>query len=164
MWNSKQNRLVLFVSAFVIIVLFTYALLRDKAEIIPLERVQVLLDTKQVQKVIATDKYIYLVTEEGKFKIAGSQVNPAMFAKTEVEIEGSSTVVMSLLVLVLVLGIGSIAFRWWQKRDGIGQTGMLGGGGTASHAPMNMEKIRPSGSERSSCMPSSSTSGTPLAL
>ncbi len=143
MWNSKQNRLVLIISAFVVIALFMYAFLRDKAELVPLEKVQVLLDTKQVQKVIATDQYIYLITKEGKYKIAGSQVKPAMFAKSEVEIEGTSTIVWSLFALVVVLGTGSMVFRWWQKRDSGEMTNSLRGEATSSHAPINMEKIRP---------------------
>jgi cell division protease FtsH len=118
MWNSKQNRIVLVVSAFVIIALLIFALTRDHADLITLEYAQELLNTKQVEKVIASEKFIYLLTSAGKYKISSTQVTPEMFANTKVQVDSGSNIVLAFLILVMVLGIGTLLFRWWQKHGG----------------------------------------------
>jgi cell division protease FtsH len=115
MLNFKHNRLVLYISAFFVVALVVYALVRDTAQVATLQQVQGLLNSGQVEKVIASEEYVYIKTETGVFKIATSQVSPGLFANSRVEIDTSSYIVIVLLVLVLILGIGSIAFRYWLK-------------------------------------------------
>ncbi len=118
MLNSKQNRIVLIVSAVVIVALLIFALTRDTADLITLEKAQELLDAQQVEKVIATKKFIYLMSSAGKFKISNTQVTPAMFNDVEVEVDSGSNILLALLILIVVLSVASLLFRWWQKQDG----------------------------------------------
>lgn len=115
MLNFKHNRLVLYISAFIVVALVAYALLRDTAQVATLQQVQTLLEGGEVEKVVASEEYVYLKTEEKLFKIATSQVTPKLFANNKVEIDTSSDIVFNLLLLILVLGVGSIALRYWLK-------------------------------------------------
>ena len=119
MLTSKKNRTILVVSAFIIIALFLFALFRDNTETITLQEAQTMLHHKDVQKVMATDEYIYFKTDAGVFKIASSQVNPRMLANYKVEVVKESNWLVYLLLLILVLGIGSLVVRFFQKQNGI---------------------------------------------
>ena len=57
--ESKTNRIVLFVSAFFVIALILFAVLRDNAEPVTLKKAVELLDNKSVKSVIATKEYVY---------------------------------------------------------------------------------------------------------
>ncbi|MBU1658267.1 ATP-dependent metallopeptidase FtsH/Yme1/Tma family protein [bacterium] len=116
MLNSKTNRIALYVSAFLVVALVLFAILRDNAKPITLKDAVNILDNHSVKNVIVTKEYVYLKTENDYYKIASSQVTPKMFVDYKVEVETGSNVLVYLLVLVLVLGIGTLAFRWWQKR------------------------------------------------
>ncbi|MEO1937624.1 MAG: ATP-dependent metallopeptidase FtsH/Yme1/Tma family protein, partial [Sulfurimonas sp.] len=115
--SSKTNRIVLIVSAFLVIVLILFALLRDTADAITLREAQKLLDQHAVTKVIATKEYVYLKTKENNlYKIASSQVTPGMFAEYKVEIGSKNNLLIYLLVFIVFLGLGSLLFKFFQKR------------------------------------------------
>ncbi len=115
MLSSKKNKIILVVSAVVLLSLFLYAFLRDTAELIPLQNALQLLENNQVHKVIASEDYVYLKTEEGLYKLATSQVNPKMFSDIKVSIDTNSTMALNILYAVVFLIIASILFRQWQK-------------------------------------------------
>jgi len=115
---SKSNRIALVVSAFIIVILVLFAMLRDNADAITLTQAKQLLEQKSVKKVIVSHEYVYLKTKKGLYKIASSQVSPKMFVDYKVEVAGKSNVVIYILFTVLFLGIGSILFRQWQKHEG----------------------------------------------
>ncbi len=115
MLNFKTNRIALFVSAFIVITLVLFALLRDNAKLITLKEATQILENHTVQKVIVTKEYVYLTTPTNKYKIAFSQVNPKMFRDYNVEVETANVIIYPLF-LVLFLGIGTLVLRWWQKR------------------------------------------------
>jgi len=115
--TSKTNRIALIVSAFVIIALVLFALLRDNADAITLNQANSLLQHKSVKKVIVTKEYVYLKTTNGYYKIASSQVTPRMFVDYKVEVDNESNILIYLLTFILVLGLGSLAFRMWQKKS-----------------------------------------------
>ena len=112
---SKLNRIALYLSAFIIISLVLFAMLRDNAEAITLRDAQKLLSSQSVTKVLVSKEYVYLKTDDAFFKIASSQVTPAMFVDYKVEVGGESNLLLYILFLVLFLGFGSLAFRFWQK-------------------------------------------------
>ena len=116
--TSKTNKIALYASAFLIIALTLFAILRDNAEAITLKNAQTLLEQHQVSKVVVTKEYVYLKTKEHFYKIASSQVTPAMFIDYKVEVGSESNILIYMLFLVLFLGIGSLAFRYWQKKSG----------------------------------------------
>ena len=115
--ESKTNRIAIYVSAFIIIILILFALLRDNADAITLNQAQELLKSQSVEKVVATKKYVYLKTKTGYYKIPFSQVSPNMFKNYKVEVDNESNILIYLLLFVLFLGLGSLALRAWQKKS-----------------------------------------------
>ena len=138
MLQSKTNRILLYVSAFFVVALILFAILRDNAQSITLNQAQHLLDQKSVKEVIASKEFVYLKTEKGLYKIASSQVTPKMFVDHTVEVEGGSKVVITLLFLILLLGVGSLAFRWWQKKNENGAILKSNAGGSASASQLDV--------------------------
>jgi len=117
--TSKSNRIALYLSAFIIIALVLFAILRDNAEGITLTQANAMLSDNSVEKVIVSKEYVYLKTANGVYKIASSQVSPKMFIDHKVEVGSDSNVVLYILFSVLILGLGSLGFRYWQKREGL---------------------------------------------
>lgn len=116
MAESKSNRVALYASAFLVIILVLFAILRDNADPITLKDAKALLDNHAVHGVVSTDKYFYLKTDGDVYKISSSQVTPDMFLDYVVEDRSGSNVIVYLLFLVLFLGIGTLLFRWYQKK------------------------------------------------
>jgi len=114
--ESKTNRIAIYVSAFIIIILILFAFLRDTADAITLNQARNLLKSHSVQKVIATKKYVYLKTKNGYYKIPFSQVSPNMFVEYKVEVDNESNILIYVLLFVLFLGLGSLGLRTWQKK------------------------------------------------
>jgi cell division protease FtsH len=117
MLNSKTNRIALYVSAFFVIALVLFAIFRDNADFITLNKAKEILQEHSVKSVTATKDYVYLKTDEGFYKIASSQVTPKMFIDYKVEVGSDSDVLIYILFFVLFLGIGSFIFRYFQKKD-----------------------------------------------
>jgi len=117
MLNSKTNRIALIVSAFIVIALILFAVLRDNAEQITLSSAKKILNNHTVKDVVVTKKYVYLKTDKNCYKIASSQVTPQMFIDYKVEVETGSNVIVYILIALLVLGFGGLGFRWFQKRE-----------------------------------------------
>ncbi|QOY55791.1 AAA family ATPase [Candidatus Sulfurimonas marisnigri] len=115
MLESKSNRVALYASAFLVIILVLFAMLRDNADKITLNDATEILDNHLVKKVVVSKDYVYLKTDKDFYKIASSQVTPKMFIDYQVEVDSGSNIIVYLLFLVLFLGIGSLVFRWLQK-------------------------------------------------
>ncbi len=115
--NSKMNRILLFVSAFIIIALVLFAILRDNSSDITLKDAQRILNNHTVKSVSVTKDYVYLKTDDNFYKIASSQVTPKMFINYKVEVDTGASVLVYILFGVLFLGLGTIIVRWWQKRE-----------------------------------------------
>ncbi len=115
----KSNRVVLFTSAALVVILVLFAVLRDNADSITLGNAKIILQNNSVVSVISSDEYIYLKTDKEVYKIASSQVDPQMFLNYKVEVKSGSSIVVYLLYMVLLLGIGSVAFRWYQKQNNL---------------------------------------------
>ncbi|MCF6340758.1 MAG: AAA family ATPase [Sulfurimonas sp.] len=115
----KSNRVVLFISATLVVILVLFAVLRDNANFITLGEAKNILQNNSVISVISSEEYIYLKTDKEVYKIASSQVDPQMFLNYKVEVKSGSSIVVYLLYMVLLLGIGSIVFRWYQKQNNI---------------------------------------------
>ncbi|MDD3816980.1 MAG: AAA family ATPase [Thiovulaceae bacterium] len=118
MFASKTNRIAIYVSAFFVVALILFALLRDNADAITLNHAIKILDNKSVEKVVVTKEYVYLKTAQNYYKIASSQVTPKMFAEYQVEIGSGSNFLVYLLFLLLFLGIASLLYKFWEKRGG----------------------------------------------
>ncbi|MEA1892100.1 MAG: ATP-dependent metallopeptidase FtsH/Yme1/Tma family protein [Campylobacterota bacterium] len=116
MLNTKTNRIILFVSAFFIIALMLFALLRNNATDITLNEARKILNNHTVKKVTVTKDYVYLKTQNDFYKIASSQVTPKMFLNYKVHVDARSSILVYILIGILFLGVGSLMLRWWQKR------------------------------------------------
>jgi len=133
MLESKTNRIALYVSAFFVIILVLFAILRDNAEPITLKDAVNLLQNRSVQSVTATKDYVYLKTKDNFYKIASSQVTPKMFIDYKVEVKSGSSVIVYILFLILILGFGTLVLRWWQKNKNNSQPlGLPQGSSSAS--------------------------------
>jgi len=114
--SSKNNRLILYISAFFIVALVLFAMLRDNAQSITLGDASAILKNHTVEEVVVTKDFVYLKTKDNLYKIASSQVTPRMFVDYKVSVKNGTSVVVYILFAVLFLGIGSLLFRWWQKK------------------------------------------------
>ncbi|MFT7002684.1 MAG: cell division protease FtsH [Sulfurimonas sp.] len=135
MLNSKINRLLLYISSFIIIALVLFAILRDNASEITLRDSQLILDNHTVKNVTITKDYVYLKTDNEFYKIASSQVTPKMFVDYKVEVDSGSSLLVYLLFIILFLGLGTLFIRWWQKRSPLVEGG---GAQAASRVEMNV--------------------------
>ena len=136
---SKANRIILVVSAFLIIVLVLFAILRDNADAITLHQANALLKNKEVKKVIVTKEYVYLKTDNAYYKIASSQVTPKMFVDYKVVVgKESNTIIIYILCLVLLLGIGSLVFKFLQNRGFFRQVEYTNSSNKNSSVPLSM--------------------------
>ena len=111
MLNSRTNRIALYISAVIIIMLILFALLRDNADSVTLREATTMLQEKSVEKVIVSKEYVYLKTKHGVFKIASSQVSPKMFIDQKVEVGGDSNALIYILFSLLFLGFFSFVMR-----------------------------------------------------
>ncbi|NPA66037.1 MAG: AAA family ATPase [Epsilonproteobacteria bacterium] len=113
--NSKINRILLVVSAVLIILLVLFALFRDTSENITLEDAQEMLKNHEVDEVVATQKYVFLRQGDKLYKIPFALTTPSMFEDYKVKIDTSGSILWYILIAVLIVGSGSIIFRWFQK-------------------------------------------------
>ncbi|MCF6310546.1 MAG: AAA family ATPase [Sulfurimonas sp.] len=142
MAKYKSNRVVLYASAFLVIILVLFAILRDNADSITLKDAKSILEDHTVISVIAANEYIYLKTGDNVYKIASSQVTPQMFLDYKVEVRNNSSIVIYLLFLVLLLGGGSLFFRWYQKKDDIVQRKTNNSGFNSFEEQSSIESIK----------------------
>jgi len=117
MQNSKNNRLALYISAFIVIALVLFAMLRDNADNITLRDASNILKNHIVNEVVITKDFVYLKTKDNLYKIASTQVNPKMFIDYKVSVKSGPNIIVYLLFGVLFLGLGTLLLRWWQKRN-----------------------------------------------
>ena len=116
---SKTNRIVLIISAVMIVALILFAILRDRADAVTLAQAIKMLNNQSVEKVVVSKEYIYLKTHNGYYKIASSQVRPKMFVNYKVEVQTDSNILIFILFLVLFLSFVSLIIKFLQKEDGI---------------------------------------------
>ncbi|MDX1295769.1 MAG: AAA family ATPase [Sulfurimonadaceae bacterium] len=141
MWNSRQNRIVLYASAFILIGLFIYAFSRDTSTLVSLDKATHLVETNQVQKVLVSEEYIYLKTSGNTFKVAASQLDPKLIAGYPVKAATGSNALTLLLTLFIVFVIGALTFWLWLKRDRLTATSTTTTSGSAQGVPM--QKVAP---------------------
>ncbi|WP_310441428.1 ATP-dependent metallopeptidase FtsH/Yme1/Tma family protein [Sulfurimonas sp.] len=115
MLESKSNRVAIYASAFLIVILVLFAILRDNAELITLKEATTILKNNSVKSVVSSKDFTYLQTDKDVYKIASSQVTPNMFVDYEVKVKSSSSIIVYILFFVLFAGLGTLMFRWLQK-------------------------------------------------
>jgi cell division protease FtsH len=114
--SSKKNRLILLVSAVIIVALVLFALVRDNAQLISLQEGQTLIASKSVTKAIHSGEYLYMYSKQGDYKIPYNQITPEMIKTLKVDVSQGGIVIAILIILILLLGAASFLFLWWQKQ------------------------------------------------
>ena len=117
MLNSKTNQIILYVSAFLVIALVLFAVLRDNSRNISLGEADEILSGNNIVNIVATRKYVFIKTKENVFKIASSQVSPKMFRDHHVEVGSSANIVMYIVFGILILSFGTFVYRWLQTKN-----------------------------------------------
>jgi len=115
--SSKVNRIAIYISAFFIIALVLFALLRDNADSISLKEANQILKNRSVKVVTFSKHYVYLKTKKHLYRIATSQVKPEMFLNYRIQVSRKSEILNYLLFTIFFLGIGSLLVRFLQKKD-----------------------------------------------
>ncbi|MDQ1264637.1 MAG: cell division protease FtsH [Campylobacterota bacterium] len=116
MLDSKTNRVILFVSASLVVILILFAIFRDNADEITLKEATEILQNKSVKSVVASKEYIYLKTDKNLFKIASTQVTPQMFSDYKVTVKSGISPIFYFLFLLFFL-IAAIFFYKWLKTN-----------------------------------------------
>lgn len=117
MLESKSNRIALYVSAFLVVALVLFAILRDNSTQVSLVDAQKILANDEIENIVATKKFIYIKTSEDVYKIASSQVSPSMFQNHKVEVGGSANIIVYILFFILFAGIATLLYSWWQRNS-----------------------------------------------
>ena len=142
MLNSRSNRIAIYVSASLIVVLIIFAIARDNADDISLGAANAILQNRSVEKVVASKEYVYLKTKDDLYRIPSSQVTPKMFVDYTVEISSKKDILLYILFATLFLGLGSLALRFFQKRGDISISGSgISRGASSSESPETSSKI-----------------------
>ena len=117
MLESKTNRITLYVSAFLIVILLLFALLRDNAKLVSLKDAKSLLNGHKVEKVIVSDNYTYFRTKDRIYKIASSQISSNMLSNYKIEINNIRKTMIYALIVILIFGIFALLLKWFKKPD-----------------------------------------------
>lgn len=112
---SKKTRIALYASALITILLILFAIFRDNTEPITLKDAKKLLESHAVSKVIVTKEYVYLQTQEHYYRIASSQVTPALFVEYKVEVGSESNALLYILLFMLLLVLPLRRFDFGKK-------------------------------------------------
>ncbi len=126
MLDSKMNRWVLYFSAGILLGLFLFAVLRDKSEPITLTKTNELIEKGLVKRAVLADEKVYLVTDEGTFRIPTVLIDKQNLSKVPVETGSGSYAVQILMVLTIALIIGGVVYRFSLKepqKDTVAQSG-----------------------------------------
>jgi ATP-dependent metalloprotease FtsH len=117
MFNSKQNRVVLVVSAGIILALVAFALLRDTSQVASLTQVAKLVKAKKIQSIVQSEDSYYIRTSDTLYSIPVSQVSPKLLKNYSIEVDKDSSFLVMIVLLLLVLGATSYGVRYWMKRE-----------------------------------------------
>ena len=117
MAGSKSNRVALYASAFLVVILVLFAILRDNAEIISFKEATAILDNGSVKDIVVSEDFVYLKTDKEMYKIASSLISADMISDYKVKVKSGSSIIVYSLFLVLFLGVGTLLFRWLQKNQ-----------------------------------------------
>ena len=117
MFNSKQNRIVLVVSAGIILALVAFALLRDTSQIASLNQVVKLVEEKKILHIVESDDYYFIKTPVSLYRISTSHVSSKLLDDYSIEVDKDSSYLVAIALLLLVLGAISYGVRYWMKRE-----------------------------------------------
>jgi len=117
MFNSKQNRIILFVSAGIILTLVAFALLRDTSQVASLNKVAQLVKAKKIQSIVQSEATYYIHTSDVLYSIPVSQVSPRLLKNYSIEVDSDSSFLITIVLVLMALGGLSYGVRYWMKME-----------------------------------------------
>ena len=115
MRGLDKTKIIIAASAAIIVLLTIFALVRDTTHEISRAELKAYLAKGAVKQVVEKERVYLIRTPEGRFSIAKSQVPAGAFDAIAVETEEGSTIILSIVTLLFVIGIASIGLRYWLK-------------------------------------------------
>jgi len=113
--SSDKAKWIVAASAAVLVLLMTFALVRDTTHPISRAQLDTLVKAGALKQVVEKEQVYLLRTDEGRYSIAKSQVPDGTFDKMAVKTEEGSTIILSLLSFILLIGAASLLLRYWMK-------------------------------------------------
>lgn len=117
MFNSKQNRIILIVSATIILALVAFAILRDTSQVASLNQVAKLVKAKKIKHILQSEETYYIKTADTLYSIPVSQVSPKLFKNYSIEVDKDSSFLITIVLVLMALGALSYGVRYWTKRE-----------------------------------------------
>jgi len=118
MRSLDKTKLIIAVSAAIIVLLTVFAVVRDTTHEISRTQLAGFLKKGQVKQVVEKQSVYLVRTADGRYSIAKSQVPAGAFDAIAVETEEGGTVILSILALLILLGGSSLLLRYWIKHRG----------------------------------------------
>ena len=115
MFNFKNNRIILIISATIIVGLIAFALLRDDSQGTSLNHVSKLVEQKKIKSIVQSSEQYYISTSDNIYRIPVSQVSPRLIENYSIEIRKDNTYLFYILLVIFGLGGLSYAFRYFTK-------------------------------------------------
>ncbi|MGB6019186.1 MAG: AAA family ATPase, partial [Sulfurimonadaceae bacterium] len=118
MFDSKKNRIILIVSAAIIVALVVFALLRDTSQEVSLNQVESLIVEKKIEHIVQSDGYFYIKTPTTLYRIPTTQVSPSLLQSYTIEVDKGSSYLVTIVLILLAMGAVSYGVRYWMKMQG----------------------------------------------
>ena len=143
MFNSKQNRIILMVSAGMILLLVAFALLRDTSQVASLDQVAKLVKAKKIQSIVQSEENYYIQTADTLYSIPVSQVSPRLLKNYSIEVDSDSSLLITIVFVLMALGALSYGVRYWMKMQGDDSDNTMPFASAASPSSSEGEGITP---------------------
>ena len=114
-----KTKLIIAVSAAILVILTVFAFVRDSTQEISRAELKALLDKGVVKQAVEKESVYLLRTQEGRFSIAKSQVPAGAFDKIIVKTEEGSTFLLSIIAFLFLIGVASLLLRYWIKHRAV---------------------------------------------
>lgn len=117
MFDSKQNRIILIVSAAIILGLVAFALLRDTSQVASLNQVIKLVKSDKIKHIVQSDERYYIQTADALYQVPVTQVAPKLLKNYSIEVDQESSVMVTIVLVLMALGALSYGVRYWMKME-----------------------------------------------
>ncbi len=115
---SKSNKKMMIYSALVLLLLFTYAIVRDVSEPISLSQATKLLNENSISNATVVEDTVYLYAQDGSYRIPLSILSVENIKNLIVDTKGRSTFPFYFLFIFLVLVVVGALFYLYSKSEG----------------------------------------------
>ena len=118
MFDSKKNRIILAVSAAMILALVAFALLRDTSQAASLQKVAELVKANEIKQIVQREDTFYIKTADALYSIPVSQVSPRLLKNQKIKVDKDSSFLLMIILVLALLGLFSYLFRYLTKLRG----------------------------------------------